>query len=188
MHHLPRGGTALGLARPGSAPGRYWWHRAGHRRARPTRGGHVIENRRFINYPTGNLLAVADDAATAARAVAALEEAGWAAAHIEQLSGPAAADAFDATGAGHGLRARLRRLVQFSLMDQLPDLAWYQAAAREGRVVMIVPAGDGRAGARAAAILAAAGCHFINRFGRFQTEELLRWHGPEPDVRNLMRR
>ena len=145
-----------------------------------------IEGRRFIAYPGGRILAVADDPGTAARAVAALAAEGWDASRIEQLSGPDAARAFDATGAAHGIRARLQRLVQFSLMDQLPDMAWYQAAARDGRVVLIIPTRDG--GARAAAILAAAGCHFINRFGRFQTEELLRWRGPEPRVTNVMRR
>ena len=120
--------------------------------------------------------------------MAALAGAGWDPARIERLSGPDGARAFDATGADHGIVARLQRLVQFSLMDQMPDLAWYQAAAREGRVVLIVPAGDARASTRAGALLAAAGCHFINRFGRFQTEEILRWRGPEPPVANVMRR
>ena len=148
----------------------------------------AIVDQRFISYPRGRLLAVADDAATADRAVEALATAGWDPAAVERLSGPEAARAFDATGAAHGLGAKLQRLVQFSLMDQLPDLAWYQAAARDGRIVLSVAARDTRAGARAGTILAAAGCHFINRFGRFQTEELLRWRGPEPPVTNLMRR
>ena len=147
-----------------------------------------IERHRFIAYPGGRILAVADDAATAERAIAALVDAGWDAGQLEQLSGPEPASAFDPSGARHGRIARLLRLIQFSLMDQLPDMAWYQAAARDGRVVVIVPARDGHAGARAAAILAAAGCHFINRFGRFQTEELLRWRGPEPRVDDVMRR
>lgn len=154
----------------------------------PSSGDTTIAATRFINYPTGRLLAVADDAAIAERAVEALAEAGWKADQVERLTGPEAARAFDATGAVHGPLARLRRLVQFTLMDQLPDLAWYQAAARDGRVVLSVPARSSRAGARAATILAAAGCHFINRFGRFQTEELLRWRGPEPRVANLMKR
>jgi hypothetical protein len=122
------------------------------------------------------------------RAVEALAQAGWKPDQIERLTGPEAARAFDATGAVHGPLARLRRLVQFTLMDQLPDLAWYQAAARDGRIVLSVPAHGSRAGARAATILAAAGCHFINRFGRFQTEELLRWRGPEPRVADVMKR
>jgi hypothetical protein len=88
----------------------------------------------------------------------------------------------------HGFLARLRRAVQFSLMDQMPDLAWYQAAAREGRIVLSVPAPNPAAGARAAAILKAVGGHFINRYGRFQTEELARWRGPEPQVSDLLKR
>lgn len=150
--------------------------------------GSSIDSPRFIAYPRGRILAVADDVPVADRAVAALADAGWDPARIERLSGSDAARAFDATGVGHGFFARLQRLVQFSLMDQMPDLAWYQAAAREGRVVLIVPAGNAHASARAGALLAAAGCHFINRFGRFQTEEILRWRGPEPRVANVMRR
>ena len=154
----------------------------------PMRQCRPMGNERLITYPSGRLLAVADDAATADRAVTALAEAGWDGGRIDRLAGQAAEWAFDATGARHGLAARIGRIVQFTLMDQLPDLAWYQAAARDGRIVLSVPAGDARSGARAATILAAAGCHFINRFGRFQTEELLRWRGPEPRVTDVMRR
>ena len=142
----------------------------------------------LITYPAGRLLAVADDDATADRAEDALAREGVDRGRIERLRGEAAERAFDATGAAHGPIARLGRIVQFTLMDQLPDLAWYQAAARDGRIVLSVQARDARAGARAATILAAAGCHFINRFGRYQTEELLRWRGPEPRVDDLMRR
>ena len=36
--------------------------------------------------------------------------------------------------------------------------------------------------------LRAHGGHFINHYGRFATEEVERWHGPEPDVPDVMRR
>jgi hypothetical protein len=32
------------------------------------------------------------------------------------------------------------------------------------------------------------GAHFINYYGRFATEEIERWHGPEPAVPDIMRR
>ena len=137
---------------------------------------------------TGRLLAVVDDAATADRAVAALTEAGWDGADVERLTGEAAADAFDATGASSGVIGRLRRMLEFSLADQMPDLAWYEAAARMGRTVLSVPAPDSEAGAKAARVVEAAGGHFINRFGRFETEELSRWRGPEPPVSELLKR
>jgi hypothetical protein len=40
---------------------------------------------------------------------------------------------------------------------------------------------------RAVDALKAADGHFINRFGRFDTEEFARWRGPEPAVTDLMK-
>ena len=145
------------------------------------------EQRRFINYPRGRVLAVTDDDATADRAVAALGAAGWDPRLIERVTGHEAAGVFDATGASHGLLARLGRFVQFTLMDQLPDLAWYEAAVRNGRTVLMVPVRGPRETTQVGAILAAAGAHFINRYGRFQTEQIVRWRGPEPDVAERMK-
>ena len=129
-----------------------------------------------------------DDASAADRALTALAEAGLDLTTIERHSGPDAAAAFDPTGAGHGVLARVRRAFEFSLMDQLPDLAWYEAAARDGRTVLSVPAPNTRAGRRAARVLQAAGAHFINRYGRFETEDIVAWRGPEPEVDDLMKR
>jgi hypothetical protein len=143
---------------------------------------------RFGFGTTGRLLAVLDDDAAADRAVEGLAAGGWDPASVERLSGEAGAATFDATGAGSGLIGRLRRILEFSLVDQMPDLAWYEAAARMGRTVLVVPAADSEAGGRAARILEAAGGHFINRFGRFETQELVRWRGPEPPVSDLLKR
>jgi hypothetical protein len=134
------------------------------------------------------VFAVLDSSAAADAAGLALIAAGFVDADIERLEGPAAADAFDGTGRAHGIAGRLRRAVQVSLMDQLPDLAWYEAALREGRIVMGVRA-PGRDRARLAVdAFVGAGGHFINRFGSLQTEEFVRWQGPEPTVHALLRR
>jgi hypothetical protein len=37
-------------------------------------------------------------------------------------------------------------------------------------------------------ILRRHGGHFINHYGRFATEEIERWAGPEPDIPDLLRR
>jgi hypothetical protein len=137
---------------------------------------------------TGRLLAVLDDEAAADRAVAALAADGWDPSAIERLTGEAAADAFDSTGAGSGVLGRLRRALEFGLVDQMPDLAWYEAAARMGKVVLAVPAADAATGARAGRLIETAGGHFINRYGRFETQELVRWRGPEPPVSHLLKR
>ena len=142
---------------------------------------------RFIGYPSRQVVAVFDDPATAEQAVSALRAAGAKQGAIETYSGEADARRFDATGASHGLFARLRRMMQFSLMDQLPAMAWYEAALREGKCVVSVQTTSRPETLRVVELLKSAGGHFINRFGRFATEEFARWRGPEPAVPNLMK-
>jgi hypothetical protein len=136
----------------------------------------------------GRLFAVLDDRADAEKATKALETLGIPSGDIEVLVGASAADAFDGTGAVGGPLARIRRAIQFSVADQMPDLAWYEAALRDGRFVVSVRTPPGDTTRRAVAALSAAGGHFINRFGRLQTEEYARWRGPEPEVHTLLRR
>ena len=142
----------------------------------------------FIGYPTGRLLGVIDDPSAAATAVEELAGLGIAREDILLLSGPEGARRLDGTGAVHGVRARVLRLVQFMMMDQLPDFASYEAAAREGRAVVAVRVPDARRRRAAVDVLTRAGAHFMNYFGRLATEEISRWHGPEPAVSPLLRR
>ena len=72
-------------------------------------------------------------------------------------------------------------------MDQLPAMAWYEAALRQGRTVLTVRTANRRETLRAVQALQAAGGHFINRFGRLATEEFVRWQGTEPPVPSLMK-
>ena len=73
-------------------------------------------------------------------------------------------------------------------MDQLPDLAWYEAAVRDGGAVLMVRVrGDDRKRA-AIAIVRQHGGHFLNYYGRFATEEISRWTGPEPEISDLLKR
>lgn len=131
------------------------------------------------------VVAVFDDRESADRGAYAARQAG--ARVIERLEGHAAADAIDATGARRGMAARVGRAIQFSVEDQMPALAWYEAALREGRVVLTVPAGSREQTLAVVAALKAAGGHFINRFGRLDTEEFSRWRGPEPKLSDLLR-
>ena len=142
---------------------------------------------RFIGYPDRQVVAVLDDRAAAGRAIAGLRAAGVPQDEIEVFAGAVDADRFDSTGVHHGLLARLRRAMQFGLMDQLPAMAWYEAALREGKTVVAVRTKRRADTIRAVAALKAAGGHFINRFGRFDTEEFARWRGPEPAVPDLMK-
>ena len=139
----------------------------------------------FIGYPAGRVLAVFDRAGDADRAIEGLRELGLAA--VERFEGRTDGDRFDATGERHGAVARVLRTVQFSLMDQLPAMAWFEAALREGKLVLAVRTGNRTTTLRAVEALKAAGGHFINHFGRAATEEFGRWRGPEPDVPSLMK-
>jgi hypothetical protein len=141
----------------------------------------------FIGYPRRKVLAVLDSPADAARAIESVAAAGIERAVIERFEGAADADRFDSTGRHHGVVARSVRAVQFSLMDQLPAMAWYEAALREGKVVLAIPTRNRAETLRVVGALAAAGGHFINRFGRLATEEFARWRGREPRVANLMK-
>jgi hypothetical protein len=157
---------------------------------------------KLIGYPVGRVLAVFDRAADADRAigsVGAISAPGGGAGargvrdsdargvEVERFEGSADADRFDATGQRHGPVARVLRTVQFSLMDQLPAMAWYEAALRDGRTVVAVRTRSRPMTLRVVEALRAAGGHFINHFGRGATEEFARWHGPEPNVPSLMK-
>jgi len=144
--------------------------------------------RRFIGYPTDSLVAVLPDAASAAAAAAALRAARIPDRDITILRGDEGADRLDGTGAVNGVMARLRRLVSFTLMDQLVDMAIYEQAVREGQAVLMVKPRDDARKAEAIATLREHGGHFINYYGRFATEEIERWQGPEPQVAGLLRR
>jgi hypothetical protein len=143
---------------------------------------------RSIGSGVGRLLAVFDSRAEAEAAADTLASAGVDRSTIEWFEGPEDAAAFDASGRRRGLRGRLYRLIEFSWADQAPDFAWYEAAVREGRVVLSVRV-RGQKQVRAAADIAVArGGHFINHFGWFETQELARWRGKEPDVPGFLRR
>jgi len=138
--------------------------------------------------PQDRLFAVFDDRTAADAATRALAELELPDADLELYEGSAHADAFDGTGRVHGPLARVRRAIQFALADQMPDLAWYEAALRDGRIVLSVRTRGEATTQRVVAALVAAGGHFINRFGRLQTEEYARWRGTEPAVHGLLRR
>ena len=145
-------------------------------------------DRNFVKYPRGRLYAVLDDPGAASRALDALVASGIEAARVEVLRGDVAADTLDGTGVRHGLGARVRRAVEFTLMDQAPDLAWYEAAIRDGRSVVAVRVSDDAKVRAAVETLRASGAHFINHYGRFATEEFERWRGREPRLPDYLRR
>lgn len=143
---------------------------------------------RAIGYPTNRLLAVINDPAAAAAALAELQAAGFAPRDLDLLRGDEGADRIDGTGQVSGWMGRLRRAFDFTLMDQLVDFAAYERALRDGRAVVMVHVHGDAPKAKARESLKRHGGHFINFYGRFATEELDLWRGPEPDIPGYLRR
>jgi hypothetical protein len=141
-----------------------------------------------IGYPTNRLLAVVDEPTAAAAAMAELQANGVATRDLDVLRGEEGADRIDGTGDVSGWLGRLRRAFDFTLMDQLVDFAVYERALRDGRAVVMVHVHGDAPKAAAHRIIKGHGGHFINYYGRFATEELDMWRGPEPNIPGYLRR
>lgn len=134
------------------------------------------------------VMAVLDTAEAAVAAAGALERAGFASGDVLVLAGERDAERIDSLGNAGGAWARARRLLSFTLADQMVDLAVYVAALRDGRTVLsVLVAGEGGR-ERAKRALAGSGAHFVNFFGRFATEDMVPWRGPELPLPPWLRR
>ena len=141
-----------------------------------------------IGYPTNRLVGVIDDPTDAAAALAEFKAHGFAERDLELLRGQEGADRMDGTGHVSGWLWRLRRAFDFTLMDQLVDFAAYERGLRDGRAVVMVRVHGDAPKAAAHEILKRHHGHFINYYGRFATEELDLWRGPEPEIPGYLRR
>jgi hypothetical protein len=140
----------------------------------------------LIGYPTGWTLAVVDDPAAATEVRTALVRSGLDERDVVAIHGSDASAELRRLGAASGVLARLRRSVQFLMMDQLPDFVVYEAALEDGRA--IVAFRDGERGPEAVAVLRRHRAHFINRFGALMTADIEPWRGPMPPVPHHMTR
>jgi hypothetical protein len=134
------------------------------------------------------LLAVLDDERAAAAAQTALADAGFAPEAVTVLRGERDADRIDSMGKLRGSWTRAWRLLQFTQTDQMVDMVVYEAALRDGRIVLAIQARRSAERDRAKRALEASGAHFMNFFGRLATEDVSRWRGKElPIPRHLLR-
>jgi hypothetical protein len=147
-----------------------------------------MAKRAMITYPTRRLLGVIDDPARAREAVAALEATGVPAADVRLLEGADGRAQLATLGSDPNVLSRLVRAIQFMSMDQLPDFLVYERAIEDGRAVLAVHVPDRDAMLRARVVMERFGAHFLNHFGRLQTEELTLWRGPEPQIKDSLRR
>jgi hypothetical protein len=133
----------------------------------------------LLGYPTDHLMGVLPSPAHADAAIADLERGGFAPDAIRVLVGEEAALRIDGRGTHHGLVARLYRLVQFTQMDQAPDFRRYEREARLGHPVVAVRETDPARRRAVRATRRAHGAHFTNFYGRFATETLDPFEGPD---------
>jgi hypothetical protein len=125
------------------------------------------------------LMGVVDRPQAAEQARQALVREGFAPDAVTVLRGDRDADRIDSFGKQSGPLHKLWRVVQFTQTDQMVDLVVYEAALRDGRAVVMVHARRAEERERAKRVLAAAGTHFMNYFGRLSTEDISRWRGRE---------
>ena len=124
-----------------------------------------------------HLVAVFDDHRQAVAAARALSALGISDADIRLFRGEEGARAFDSDG-HTGRWLRLSRLSGYFSADQSSDMPMYDAAIKDGRTVLAVRV-TGKLKAPAIAAVIAEGGHFLNYYGRLQSEEISRWRGPD---------
>ena len=137
---------------------------------------------------TNRLMGVLDTSEAADDATAALAREGFTGDAVLVLRGDQDAGRIDSLGNAGGRWARVRRLLSFTIADQMVDLAVYVAALRDGRTVVSVRVAGGGERERAKRALAGAGAHFVNFFGRFATEDIVPWRGRELPLPPWLRR
>ena len=133
----------------------------------------------LLGYPTDHLLGILPSPAAADAAVAELVASGVARDAIRVLVGEDAALRIDGRGTHHGLFARLYRLVQFTQMDQAPDFRRYELETRRGHPVIAIRETDPQRRRTIRSILRRHGAHFTNFYGRYFTETLDPFAGPD---------
>jgi hypothetical protein len=148
-----------------------------------------MPTKRSLTYPTDHLLAVFDDPGDAASAAADLGRSGFATEDITILRGGEGIERLEPSTGQTGRWTRLLRAVQYVTMDQMPDFPAYVAALRDGRAIVAVRVTGAHARRiEARDVLERHRGHFMNFFGRYATEELVPWRGPELPMPEHLRR
>jgi hypothetical protein len=126
---------------------------------------------RFYRYPRKRVVAVVDDDRQLQAALRDLSNRVVDLPDIDVLSGPEGARLLDRSGAGHGLRARLLRLLQWGAYES-DALSAHERALNDGHHVVYVPVRDEKAARQVAEILSGAGAHYLLYFGTWTVGQL----------------
>jgi|GEM_PF-1814017 len=133
--------------------------------APPARGDRLMPRNLQSWNPLNCLVCVIDEPDAAARAVADLREAGFAAADV-RLADPLEVVAIDDAWHSRGLLARMAASIR-TLGDEGIVAAEYLTEARRGHHALIVYAPGGERTRRAWTIVARRGAHTIHYYGRW---------------------
>jgi hypothetical protein len=134
-------------------------------------GGPRQNEPRFYRYPTNRLVAVMDDKASLDAALADLERAGVDLGKVNILSGEQGAALLDVTGARHGVRGRLLRLVQRGA-SEADLLQAHLKALQAGGHIVYVPVKGPDERQQVLRVLRTAGGHHLTHFRRWATERI----------------
>lgn len=127
-----------------------------------------------LRYPIDNLIAVVDTRAQLLETARELAESGFLASEIGALTGPAAADAIDASTGRGGIARVLIRLAEWTGLTnhEIEIKDRYEQALREHRFVIGVLAPTDERKRIAERILTANRARFIHYFNRFTIERV----------------
>jgi hypothetical protein len=134
-------------------------------------GGPRQNEQRFYRYPMNRIVAVMDDKPRLDAALADLDRAGVDLASVNVLSGEQGAALLDVTGARHGVRGRLLRLVQRGA-SEADLLQAHLKALQAGGNVVYVPVKGPDERQQVLRALRKAGGHHLTHFRRWATEHI----------------
>ena len=126
---------------------------------------------RFYRYPRNRIVAILSDEAHLESALGKLEPLGVHFADVNVLSGADGARLLDRTGAGHGLRARLLRVIQ-SGGYEVDSLRAHEQALRAGEHVIYIPVRGKDQASKVAAAVRDAGGRYVLYFGSWTIGQL----------------
>jgi len=126
---------------------------------------------RFYRYPKNRIVAVLPGDENLSPALGKLSELGLSGPDIDVLSGPDGARRLDRTGARHGLRARLLRMMQRGATE-VDTLRVHEQALRGGHHVIYVPVRDKDQARQVATAVHDAGGRYVLFFGAWTISQL----------------
>jgi len=126
----------------------------------------------FYRYPMNRVAAIFADLSGVKAALPQLEQAGFDLTGVNVLSGREGARLLDLDGAGHGVWARVLRVLQRGGAFEGETLKFHESALRNDQAIVFVPVRNNSEEQHAARILHQYGGRAMFRFHRWTIEPL----------------